>query len=518
MNSSKQRRNDKTMGASIINRIRLTLGIFFLLSVSVSYRSYTPLVWFLNMTVILSFIGFSILQRYLLAKTEKGNKFAPVFLFTDVTLVMCLMTGNMQVGLENAAGAIKQGVSYIVLYFFIMYSGFLFSRKITLGLGFYAAAAYTSVLIMAKIKGVNFVLKNNESWLITNISVQGETIKVLFLIAGSFISGSVINLLNHMKEDAEEKTKEAVHHATDAEAKKGSMEKTAGQLLHTSESLRTFGDELNSQVQTQAASIEEISASLTELSSNTENSAALVDTQNSKISELIHESDTLESILKQVMEDTDKITKQVETSSTYSRQVTTSVVELKDTMENVKVSFQKVEEVNQIMKEIADRTNLLALNASIEAARAGEYGRGFAVVAQEVGKLAESSAQNASIISKTIETSRSALRSGNTAAEDVTAKVSFQEKELSDIFTNTNVLKKKVTDQNELNSRMIDALRELGNISSQLSIVANEQKIGNEEVTKAIQVIEQAIQLVAENSKELQEQIEKLTKEADSLL
>jgi len=64
-------------------------------------------------------------------------------------------------------------------------------------------------------------------------------------------------------------------------------------------------------------------------------------------------------------------------------------------MESLKVSFQSVSEVTNIMTDIADRTNLLSLNASIEAARAGEHGKGFAVVAQEVSKLADNSIENA---------------------------------------------------------------------------------------------------------------------------
>ena len=187
--------------------------------------------------------------------------------------------------------------------------------------------------------------------------------------------------------------------------------------------------------------------------------------------------------------------------------IATVVEQASQTVRTLGQESENVSKIVLVIKEVADQTNLLALNAAIEAARAGEQGRGFAVVADEVRKLAERTTQSTQEITTMISSMQSSARDAVTCIEDAVANVN-----------EGVILTKRV---GESVSQLGASSHEVKGVIIDVSSALREQNAASNEIARNVEQIAQtgernsgAVGAVAKAATELQQLANSLTDSA----
>lgn len=167
-------------------------------------------------------------------------------------------------------------------------------------------------------------------------------------------------------------------------------------------------NQIAEQVEEGAKQISQVAASLAESSGE----------QTDSVENLNRTVELVNQMAEETQENAEQARGSVETAGNYLEQGNEKMKELTDTIRQISESSQKISGIMAIIDEISSQTNLLSLNASIEAARAGEAGKGFAVVANEVGSLAQQTADSSKETRELILTVVEEIRQGEKVAEE----------------------------------------------------------------------------------------------------
>ena len=258
------------------------------------------------------------------------------------------------------------------------------------------------------------------------------------------------------------------------------MTETASAINEISANIKS----INSQTVNQSASVtetsstmEQISHGITRLNSLINEQASNINESSAAINELIQNMEVATTTLIRNADNINHLTETSESGKTALDKITNAIQEVAD-------ESRSLMEISGVIQNIASETNLLAMNAAIEAAHAGETGKGFAVVADEVRKLAESSSAQTKTIEAALRKITSSIKVVTDFAKDVVEKFVLIEKEVNTVSQQEHSIRRTMEEQSANSKNVLSSINTLRDITQKVQKSSVEMLEGSNQITQ----------------------------------
>ena len=252
----------------------------------------------------------------------------------------------------------------------------------------------------------------------------------------------------------------------------------SSQLAAAAEELSATSASANENVIKEKNHLDQIATAMTEMSSTAQEVAVNADSAATGTQQADEQASEGRGIVSQTMNAINNLASEVDSAST--------------TIKQLEEDTEQIGTVVEVIRGIAEQTNLLALNAAIEAARAGEQGRGFAVVADEVRSLANRTQQSTQEIQDMIEKLQVGAQNAVQVMDNGKNQATMTVEKAAEADVSLNQISGSITEVFNMNTQIAEAVRQQGMVTEEvnnnivtLSAVAHETETGSQHISAA---------------------------------
>jgi|GEM_PF-1222599 len=220
------------------------------------------------------------------------------------------------------------------------------------------------------------------------------------------------------------------------------------------ESILELTRSLDSSVRDSSDSAEQIVSSIESFSEMIQSQASMVEESTAATTQIMA---SLGNMSKSVSGNRDAALR----LETVARDGSEVIEETGNTIHRVSSHVNTIQEMADVIKGVADQTNLLAMNAAIEAAHAGDAGRGFSVVADEIRKLAEKTAENSRIITENLRAIIDDINSATDSSSQTVSSFTQIDMEIREVIGRTSEVASSIEELNQGSGQVMEAMNEL---------------------------------------------------------